>query len=779
MSRKEVVIKMPLKGEHASRLETLYSIEQVGLSSLIKAAERAAIRPGGRSRQTGAAATLAEGAHIVDCLSVGGSRARPSMPSTSFESEHVKSPHDGMPSERTFGRLARLEDERQLSSAPEVDDWVQYGRVTERPSAAFVVPSNGRQAATIIPKHDCITESASDVSAISEVPAETAVHRCASKTEDLGGAAPSLATDIHQFSHNFIGVIEQGLKAVAACLKPPDDGPFDENTADEIIGIATTFGRVAEYWFTHPRRAIEVQTDVGKAYFELWLSASRRMLGAQPDPVAESEDGRFAGPEWCSNAFLDITKRVYLLSSQCARRFVKEAKGVDAHSLRKADFYVRQFTDAFSPANFVPTNPELLRETLSSNAGNLVAGTRMLVEDIKAGRGRLKIRHSDSTAFEVGRNLAITPGKVLYQNELMQLIQYAPTTGAVLKRPILIVPPWINKYYILDLVPEKSLVKWCVDHGLTVFVISWVNPDGRLAGKGFDDYMWEGPLAALAAVTAATGEQKIHTLGYCAGGTLLAATLAYMAGRGDDRALSATLLTTQVDFTNAGDILAFIDEEQVQMLERRMSKTGFLDGDRMAMAFNLLRSNDLVWSPVIRNYLRGKPPRSLDFLSWNSDATRIPAACHSFYLRNCYLDNKLAKGEMVLAGDTIDLGNITIPIYMLATREDHIAPAKSVFLGSKFLGSRVTFVVASSGHIAGVINPPYQVKYSHWVDGPSVSNVKTWLAKATEHPGSWWPHWLEWLRKHDRTEVSPRIPGNGMLKPLENAPGSYVKVKAS
>src|SRR5437763_2305826 len=481
---------MPLKGEHASRLEILYSIEQVGLSSLIKAAERAAIRPGGRSRQTGAAATLAEGAHIVDCLSVGGSRARPSMPSTSFESEHVKSPHDGMPRERTFGRLARLEDERQLSSAPEVDDWVQYGRVTERPSAAFVVPSNGRQATTITPKHDCITETASDVSAISEVPAETAVHRCASKTEDPGGAAPSIATDIHQFSHNFIGVIEQGLKAVAACLKPPDDGPFDENTADEIIGIATTFGRVAEYWFTHPRRAIEVQTDVGKAYFELWLSASRRMLGAQPDPVAESEDGRFAGPEWCSNAFLDITKRVYLLSSQCARRFVKEAKGVDAHSLRKADFYVRQFTDAFSPANFVPTNPELLRETLSSNAGNLVAGTRMLVEDIKAGRGRLKIRHSDSTAFEVGRNLAITPGKVLYQNELMQLIQYAPTTGAVLKRPILIVPPWINKYYILDLVPEKSLVKWCVDHGLTVFVISWVNPDGRLAGKGFDDSIW-------------------------------------------------------------------------------------------------------------------------------------------------------------------------------------------------------------------------------------------------------------------------------------------------
>jgi len=774
VSRKVVSIKMPLNGEHAPPLQTLYSIERIGLSSLIGAAGGAPLRHDGGARQTGAATTLvAERTHLVDSLGIGVGQVRPSVPSTSFEfeSEHVKSPHNRMPKERTFGRFAPLEDERQLSSEPEVDDWVQYGRVTEGPSAAFIVPRQGA-----IPKNDCIAESASDVSAISEVPAETAVHRCASKTEDIG--EPSLATDIHQFSHNLIRAIEQGCKAVTACLKPSEDGLFDENTADEIIGIASTFGHVAEYWFTHPHRAIEVQTDVGRAFFELWVSASRRMLGPQPEPVAESEDRRFAGPEWCSNAFFDITKRAYLLTSQCARRFVKQAKGVDAHSLRKADFYVRQFTDAFSPANFVLTNPELLRETLSSNAGNLVAGTRMLVEDIEAGRGRLKIRHSDSMTFEVGRNLAITPGKVLYQNELMQLIQYAPTTGAVLKRPLLIVPPWINKYYILDLVPEKSFVKWCISNGLTVFVISWVNPDARLADKGFDDYMRDGPLAALAAVTAATGEEKIHAVGYCAGGTLLAATLAYMAGRGDDRVLSATLLTTQVDFTNAGEILTFIDEEQVQTLERRMLKTGFLDGDRMAMAFNLLRSNDLVWSPMIRNYLKGKPPQSLDFLSWNSDATRIPAACHSFYLRNFYLDNRLAKGEMVLAGDTIDLGNVTIPIYMLATREDHIAPAKSVFLGSKFLGGQVTFVVASSGHIAGVINPPYQVKYSHWVDGPSVSNVETWLAKATEHPGSWWPHWMEWIREHDRTEVAPRTPGNGILKPLENAPGSYVKVKA-
>jgi polyhydroxyalkanoate synthase len=666
--------------------------------------------------------------------------------------------------------LQRLENEPQPSSRPEMDHWVQYGRLTERPAPGFVMPSDRGQGDTIILTRDRIAKSASDAPAMSAAAADTTLPRCTTKMEDTGpgGAALAMTIDIEQLSNNFARLIEQGCKAIAACLTP-ENGRLDENTGGEIIGVARTFGHVAEYWLTHPDRAIQLQTHFGKAYFDLWLSATKRMLGAQPEPDAapESED----------RPFLDVMKRAYLLTSQWASRLVKEANGVDPHTRRKAEFYVRQFTDALSPANFVLTNPELLRETLCSNAGNLVSGMRMLAEDIKAGRGHLKIRHSDITTFEVGHNLAITPGKVIYQNDLMQLIQYAPSTCQVLKRPILIVPPWINKYYILDLVPEKSFVKWCVDRGLTVFVISWVNPDARLARKGFEDYMREGPLTALAAVAAVTDEEKIHTIGYCAGGTLLAAALAYMAAKGDDRALSASLLTTQVDFTHAGDILNFIDEEQVQTLERRMSKTGFLDGDSMAMAFNLLRSNDLIWSPVIRNYVKGKPPRALDFLSWNSDSTRIPAACHSFYLRNCYLDNRLANGEMVLADDTIDLGKVTIPIYVLATREDHIAPAKSVFLGSKLFGGRVTFVVAGSGHIAGVINPPHQVKYSHWVDGPFVSNIETWLAKAEERPGSWWPHWQQWIREHDPTEVPARTPGDSNLKPLEDAPGSYVKVK--
>jgi len=586
--------------------------------------------------------------------------------------------------------------------------------------------------------------------------------------------------DVEQLSRNFVRLIEQGAKATAACLKLRAEGRLDGETVGRgVAGAIKTFSHVAEYWFAHPHRAIEAQVKLGKGYVDLLAAAAGRMLGEPAKPIAKSDpkDRRFADPEWSSNPFFDVLKQAYLLTSKWANCLVDETKGIDAHTRRKAEFYVRQLADALSPANFVPTNPELLRETLSSNGGNLVRGMRMLVGDIEAGGGRLKIRQSDSAMFEVGRNLAITPGKVIYQNELMQLIQYIPTTCTVLKRPILIVPPWINKYYILDLTPEKSFVKWCVDQGLTVFVVSWVNPDAKLAGKGFDDYMREGPLEALEVIAMVTGEAKVHIFGYCIGGTLLAAMLAHMAAKGDARALSGTLCTAQVDFTHAGEVKVFIDEEQIEAIERQMSQTGFLDGHKMATAFNLLRSNDLIWPYVINNYLKGRSPRPFDLLHWNSDGTRMPVACLSFYLRNFYLENKLANGEMVLAGETVDLGNVTVPVYCLATREDHIAPAKSVFLGSKLFGGPVKFVVAGSGHIAGVVNPPDELKYSHWIDGPVASNVETWLAKADERPGSWWPHWLQWMRDQDPTEVPARTPGGGKLEPLEDAPGSYVKVR--
>ena len=495
-------------------------------------------------------------------------------------------------------------------------------------------------------------------------------------------------------------------------------------------------------------------------------------------PRPEPRDKRFADPEWSSNQFFDFVKQAYLLTVQWANRLVRDAEGLDPHTRHKAEFYLRQIVNAIAPSNFVLTNPELLRETIASKAENLARGMNMLAEDIRAGEGHLRIRQSDPKNFEVGRTLASTPGKVIFQNELMQLIQYAPSTATVLRRPLLIVPPWINKFYILDLSPEKSFIKWCVDHGLTVFVVSWVNPDAKLAKKSFEDYMREGPLAALGVIEQVTGEREVSAVGYCVGGTLLATTLAYLAGIGDGRIASATFFAAQVDFTHAGDLKVFVDEEQVAAREREMSERGYLEGKKMATAFNLLRSNDLIWPYVINNYLRGKEPPPFDLLYWNSDATRMPAANHSYYLRNCYLENRLSKGKMEIAGKTLDLTSVKVPIYNLATREDHIAPARSVLLGSKFFGGPVRFVLAGSGHIAGVINPPDKVKYQYWTGPkPTSANLDRWLGKAKEHAGSWWPDWFEWLKAQEATEVAARLPGGGRLTPIEDAPGSYVKVR--
>jgi polyhydroxyalkanoate synthase len=585
--------------------------------------------------------------------------------------------------------------------------------------------------------------------------------------------------DLEQFSKNLARLLEEGGKALAAYLKPREEGQIKSDTADEITEVVKTLGHVAEFWLADPQRAVAAQMRLGKAYLDLWAATAKRLAGEPAEPVVkpDSKDRRFADPEWSSNQFFDFLKQAYLLSVEWANRMVDEAHGLDAHTRQKAEFYVRQIANAISPSNFVLTNPELLRETLSSNAENLVRGMQMLAEDIATGRGHLKIRQSDIAKFEVGRNLAVTPGKVIHQNDLMQLIQYEPATEKVLRRPLLIVPPWINKYYILDLTPEKSFVKWCVEQGLTVFVISWVNPDARLAAKTFEDYMRQGPLEALDVIREATGEDMVHALGYCVGGTLLSIALAYMAAKGDDRVISATLFAAQTDFTYAGDLKVFVDEAQIAALERQMSATGYLEGGRMATAFNMLRSNDLVWPYVIGNYLKGQAPFPFDLLYWNADSTRMPAANHSFYLRNCYLENKLSKGEMVIADETIDLGKVTIPIYNLATREDHIAPAKSAFLGSKFFGGPVKFVLAGSGHIAGVINPPAKQKYSYWTDGPTIGNVESWMRKATEHPGSWWPDWLAWIKEQDPAEVPARQPGGGKLKLIEDAPGTYVKVR--
>jgi polyhydroxyalkanoate synthase len=589
------------------------------------------------------------------------------------------------------------------------------------------------------------------------------------------------AVDVEAFSKNLARMVEEGGKALAAYMRPREEGQIQTGLSDEVADMVKTFGEVVSYWLADPSRAVELQSRLGKAYLELWGSAVKRMAGEASEPVVKPDpkDRRFADPEWSTNQFFDFVKQVYLLSANWADNLVRDASGLDPHTRQKAEFYVRQLANALSPSNFVLTNPELLRETLGSNAENLARGMHMLAEDIQAGGGDLKIRQSDASQFEVGRNLAVSPGQVIYENELMQLIQYAPSTPNVLSRPLLIVPPWNNKFYVLDLTPEKSFIKWCVDQGLTVFVISWVNPDERLATKDFEDYMRQGPLAALDAIEQATGERQVHTIGYCVGGTLLSITLAYMAAKKDSRIASATLFAAQVDFTHAGDLKVFVDEEQLQVLERRMAERGYLEGKKMANAFNMLRSNDLIWPYVINNYLRGKAPMAFDLLYWNSDATRMPAANHSFYLRQCYLNNALSKGKMTIGNVKLNLGSVKVPLYNLATREDHIAPAKSAFLGSKFFGGPVKYVLAGSGHIAGVVNPPAKGKYQYWTGGEAgTGTLETWLKTATEHPGSWWPDWFAWIKQQDPTEVPAREPGSGKLKPIEPAPGRYVKVTA-
>jgi polyhydroxyalkanoate synthase len=586
--------------------------------------------------------------------------------------------------------------------------------------------------------------------------------------------------DVETFANNLARVVEEGGKALAAYLKPREAGEVRPGLSDEVTDVVKTLGEVAEYWLSDPKRAVELQSRLGKAYLELWGSAVKRLAGEGSEPVAAADpkDRRFADPEWSSNPFFDFVKQAYLLSADWADHLVQNAEGLDPHTRQKAEFYVRQIANAVSPSNFVLTNPELWRETVGSNAENLVRGMHMLAEDIEAGGGDLKIRQSDASSFEVGRNLAMSPGKVVLQNELMQLIQYAPSTETVLKRPLLIVPPWINKFYVLDLTPEKSFIKWCVDNGLTVFVISWVNPDARQAQMGFEDYMKLGPLAALDAIKEATGESKVNTIGYCVGGTLLAITLAYLAKQNDARIASATLFTAQVDFTHAGDLKVFVDEEQLRAVEQRMAERGYLEGKKMATAFNMLRSNDLIWPYVINNYMRGKAPLPFDLLYWNSDSTRMPAANHAYYLRHCYWENSLTRGKMTIGNIKLDLGSVKIPIYNLATREDHIAPAKSVFVGSKFFGGPVKYVLAGSGHIAGVVNPPAKDKYQYWTGGkPGSGTLEDWIAKAKEHPGSWWPDWLAWIKQQDSETAPARTPGGGKLKAIEDAPGSYVRVR--
>jgi polyhydroxyalkanoate synthase subunit PhaC len=588
------------------------------------------------------------------------------------------------------------------------------------------------------------------------------------------------ALDVEALAHNIAQAIEQGGKALAAYMTPRQSGEIKTTIAAEIGEMARSIGRVVDYYLADPQRAFAAQTALSKQFVDLWASTLQRLQGEQAPPVAAPDTGdkRFADAAWRDNPYFDFIKQAYVLTTRWADDLVKRADELTPHDREKAQFYLRQVTAALSPSNFLATNPEVLRTTLAESGENLVRGLKMLAEDIHAGHGNLRIRQSDTRAFKLGVNMAATPGKVIFRNALMELIQYEPTTPQVYKRPLLIVPPWINKFYILDLNPEKSFIRWAVAQGLTVFVISWVNPDERHADKDFGSYMREGVLTAVDCIEQATGEREVTAVGYCVGGTLVAATLAYMAADDDKRIASATFFATQIDFADPGDLKVFVDAEQLKAVEERMAERGYLEGSAMANAFNMLRPNDLIWSYYVNNYLKGKEPMPFDLLVWNSDSTRMPAANHNFYLRHCYLQNDLSNGRMELSGRTLDLKKVTAPVYELATKEDHIAPARSAFTGAKCFGGPVRYVMAGSGHIAGVVNPPTKPKYQYWSGGPPEGKFEDWVAKAKETPGSWWPDWLAWLTAQAPEKVPARKPGDGKLKPLCDAPGDYVRVKS-
>jgi len=595
------------------------------------------------------------------------------------------------------------------------------------------------------------------------------------ETEAESEEAP--VSQFDAFARNMVRLFDQGAK-VLGTLAERGNGAGPYSMATEAGEATKLLGEIARQWVSEPAKLAAAQNELFKDYTELWGRSVRRFLGEEVEPVIEPApgDNRFKDPDWSNGQFFDFWKQAYLLGARWAEDMTRKTEGVDDKTRKRALFYLEQMLAALSPSNFALTNPEVVRATLATNAENLVKGMAHLAHDLEHSKDLLRISQTDLSAFEVGKNLAVTPGKIVFQNELIQLIQYSPSTAEVFERPLLVVPPWINKYYILDLVPEKSFIKWTVDQGFTVYTVSWVNPDAAHADKTFEDYMHDGILAAVDAVVRQTGEKKINALGYCVGGTLLASTLAYMAAKGDNRIASATFLAAQVDFSEAGDLLVFIDDTQLKALEEMMAEQGYLDGSRMAAVFNMLRPKDLIWPYVVNNYLLGKKPFPFDLLYWNADSTRLPAANHAFYLREFYHLNRLSKGELMLGGVKIDLGKVKIPIYELSTKEDHIAPASSVFIGSKLFGGPVRFVMAGSGHIAGVVNPPARKKYQFWTGAPAPS-LEEWMKKATETPGSWWPDWAAWLAKQSGPKVPPRDPAAGSLKPIEDAPGSYVRTR--
>ena len=603
---------------------------------------------------------------------------------------------------------------------------------------------------------------------------------------------PYRLADPAEFARNMMQVGQQSQRLLADFVKRQSakgagQGPMDP------LNLTGTFTALLKSMAANPTVIMEAQFQLWRNYMGLWERTANRMLGGDAKPVVApaSGDKRFKDKDWEENQIFDFIKQSYLLTANWMQETVAKVDGdLDIKMRKRIEFYTKQFADAIAPTNFVMTNPEVLRTTLQSNGENLVKGLNNLLEDLDRGEGQLSIRQS-ADAFRIGENIATAPGKVVFRNALIELLQFDPTTEKVHEKPLLIFPPWINKFYILDLRPENSFIRWAVGQGYTVFVASWVNPDRKLAQKTFEDYMREGIFAALDAVTAATGVEKVNTIGYCIGGTLLSATLAYMAATGDERVNSATFFAAQADFSEAGDLQIFIDDEQLESMRQTMEQAGgVLEGKKMGTTFNMLRANDLIWSFVVSNYLLGKEPAPFDLLYWNSDTTRMPEATHLFYLREFYKNNALSQGKMSFGKVKLDLKKVKVPVYLQSAKEDHIAPFRSVYKSTRLFGGPVRFIIAGSGHIAGVINPPSAKKYQFWtndtagagtdgkIKGPYPATVEEWQSGTTEHPGSWWGDWDAWLSKQSGKKIAARKPGDGKLKVLGDAPGTYVKVKA-
>ena len=553
------------------------------------------------------------------------------------------------------------------------------------------------------------------------------------------------------------------------------------------MNVAPALVSAGEKVALDPQRLLQSNYALWQEHMELWRASAAKLLEAEardggagrPGGPGDVRDKRFRDPSWETWPQFDFLRRSYLITSRWLVDTMASIEGLDPAEREKLVFHTKLLADAFAPSNFPLTNPQVLERIRETGGQSVLDGLKNLERDLDPTTGRLNILMNDPESFTLGENVATAPGKVVWRNDLVELIQYAPTTKTVHARPLVILPPWINKFYILDLQPRNSFIRWAVDRGYTVFVVSWINPDATLGDKTFEDYMQEGILDTLDAVTRACGSDEFTMIGYCIGGTLLSATLAYMAETGDERVKAATFFASQADFSEAGDLRLFADEAQVDALEERMRDTGYLEGGAMATTFNLLRANDLIWSFYVDNYLLGKEPTKFDLLYWNADATRMPRETHLFYLREMYVHNNLAKpGGITMLGVPIDLGRIEIPVYLQAAKDDHIAPYPSVFKSTSLYGGPVRFVLAGSGHIAGVVNPPAANKYQHWINEEQPKALDAWLEGAVEHPGSWWEDWDRWLAPLSGERVPARTPGDGELEPLEDAPGSYVRVRS-